>query len=63
MSAQDPLKPYPDYEYSEASAKRADGVQEAARRATLKLADGPLFDTEPALIAKTLARLGGEDGA
>lgn len=50
-------EPYPDYAYSEAASARAEGIQRAARRATLALADGPLFDTEPAHIAKTLARL------
>jgi len=60
MSDDSALTPYPDYAYSETSAARADGIQAAARKATLRIADGPLFDTEPALIAKTLARLAGE---
>lgn len=50
-------EPYPDYVYSEAASARADGIQRAARRATFALADGPLFDTEPSHMAKTLARL------
>lgn len=57
MSVDADLEPYPDYAYSERSAARADKIQADARKATLLLADGPLFDTEPAHIAKTLARL------
>ncbi len=59
----DPLTPFPGYRYSLVASERADAIQAAARDAILTLAPDTLFDTEPALIAKTLARLAGEPDA
>lgn len=63
MPDHDPLKPFPGYAYSQAASDRADAIQAAARRAILETADGPLFDAEPAALAKTLARLAGKPDA
>jgi len=49
-------EPFPGYVYSSEAAKRADNIQSAGRKAILKLAEGSLFDTEPALIDKVLAK-------
>jgi len=49
-------EPFPGYVYSSEAAKRADIAQNAGRKAILKLAEGSLFDTEPALIVKVLAK-------
>lgn len=55
--------PFPDYTYTTIAADRADKGQAAARRAFAALDDQGLFDTEPALLAKTLARLSKGDDA
>ncbi len=49
-------EPFPGYVYSSEAANRADIAQNAGRRAILKLAEGSLFDTEPALIDKVVAK-------
>jgi len=53
-------EPFPGYRYDPAAGARADRAQAALRRALLDHGDGSLFDTEPHLIAATLARLAAE---
>ncbi len=60
MSAAAADEPFPDYCYDPAASARADRAQAALRRAVLDHGDGSLFDTEPQLIAVTLARLASE---
>lgn len=48
-------EPYPGYVYDGVAAARADKLLTAVRRTTLQQAEGGLFDTEPALIEKTMA--------
>lgn len=50
-------EPFPGYRFDAAASRRADAAQAAARAAILALDGGSLFDTEPALIAKTLTVL------
>ena len=49
-------EPFPGYFYSSEAAKRAENIQSAGRKAIFKFAEGSLFDTEPALIVKVLAK-------
>ena len=49
-------EPFPGYFFSSEAANRADIAQNAGRKTILKLAEGSLFDTEPALIDKVLAK-------
>jgi hypothetical protein len=49
-------EPFPGYVYSSEAANRADIAQNAGRKAILKTAEGSLFDTEPALIDKIMAK-------
>jgi len=53
--------PFPGYTYTTVAADRADKGQAAARRSILELEDQGLFDTEPALLSKTLIKLSGGD--
>jgi len=58
-----PDEPFPGYVYEPAASARADRGQAAARKAILNHGDGSLFDTEPQLIAKTLAELAADADA
>ena len=54
--SQSPEEPFPGYVYSSEAAKRAENIQGAGRKAIFKFAEGSLFDTEPALIDKIMAK-------
>ena len=49
-------EPFPGYFYSSEAAKRAENIQSAGRKAIFKFAEGSLFDTEPALVDKIMAK-------
>ena len=49
-------EPFPGYVYSSEAAKRAESIQSAGRKAIFKFAEGSLFDTEPALVDKIMAK-------
>jgi hypothetical protein len=49
-------EPFSGYVYSSEAAKRADNIQSAGRKAIFKFAEGSLFDTEPALVDKIMAK-------
>ena len=52
-----PHEPFPGYVYDAVAAARAAAIQKLARDTILALDGGSLFDTEPALIARTLLEL------
>jgi len=54
--SQSSKEPFPGYVYSSEAAKRADNIQSAGRKAIFKFAEGSLFDTEPALVDKIMAK-------
>jgi len=49
-------EPFPGYVYSSEAAKRAENIQSVGRKAIFKFAEGSLFDTEPALVDKIMAK-------
>ena len=49
-------EPFPGYFYSSEAAKRAENIHSTGRKAIFKFAEGSLFDTEPALVDKIMAK-------
>ena len=49
-------EPFPGYVFSSEAANRAENIQSAGRKAIFKFAEGSLFDTEPALVDKIMAK-------